>query len=293
MKRGKYRHCEPMDIFDNISPEELDRVIQLSKVKSRSAKRGFQQERDIVDIFNNYQNDPNALKWISTIFGDGISTVKSVHLSVNGGLKGYKDIIGSIDEETKNHKKADLFVCGFFSDQTREVSNISVKSSSGHRNHLDRRKLSFYQNLWGFSEEILLYLRLFTGEALYHGHTSLLDIVDLKDDRRVFMYEFKEEYRDEILSFFDSNKKIIIRDVVQGRGKFKADWIMVVRWDRDPISFHLVEIEEALDILCQGGTKLTKMGNIQMGKVYIKRKGGTGGATNLQFQFNPFVLLGN
>ena len=64
-------------------------------------------------------------------------------------------------------------------------------------------------------------LRLFTGEIVS-------DEKNLRDSRRMFVDEFLEEEQEELLDFFSKNKTLILTDVLKGRGKFSAEWMLVV-----------------------------------------------------------------
>ena len=50
-----------------------------------------------------------------------------------------------------------------------------------------------------------------------------------KKNNRLFMNEIPELYIKKIFDFFNINKKVIISDIIRGRGFFAADWMLVTR----------------------------------------------------------------
>ena len=47
------------------------------RLGSRTAKRGFETERDVVDKFNNWRDDEDAQQWL-TIMGYDLKEIKKV-----------------------------------------------------------------------------------------------------------------------------------------------------------------------------------------------------------------------
>lgn len=45
----------------------------------------------------------------------------------------------------------------------------------------------------------------------------------------MFITEFDEQDQQEIINFFDRNKAMIVNDILKGRGKFAAEWILVAQ----------------------------------------------------------------
>ena len=60
-----------------------------------------------------------------------------------------------------------------------------------------------------------------------------------------------------IVNFFDKNKILIISDILKGRDKFSADWILVIlKKNKDNYEWVLKDINTAMNIFGQGDVKL-------------------------------------
>ena len=115
-----------------------------------------------------------------------------------------------------------------------------------------------------------------------------------KDSRRMFLDEFSEKEKEEVLGFFRNNKTMIVSDILKGRGKFSAEWMLVIlkvgttlKWELEPINY-------VLNFFGNGEVSMTPRGSISIGKITVQRKGGDGGrdtANMLQFKINPAELI--
>ena len=44
----------------------------------------------------------------------------------------------------------------------------------------------------------------------------------------MFLDEFEIEERQHLINFFEKNRMLIITDILKGRGKFSAEWMLVI-----------------------------------------------------------------
>ena len=105
-----------------------------------------------------------------------------------------------------------------------EAQNLQVKLVSNQKgfNQIDKRWIKNYADMWEIPDNIIKLLKYYTGEiSPYKPNT--------RDKRRMFMDEFSEEEQNEILQYFEQNKMLIILDIVKGRGKFAAEWLLVAQ----------------------------------------------------------------
>ena len=111
--------------------------------------------------------------------------------------------------------------------------------------------------------------------------------------RRIFLDELKDDKLKKIIQFFDSNKHLVVADVLRGRGALSAGWLMVVRYNNkeDITQWALAEINIAVNTYCEGKVELTKYGSLKIGKVIMQRKGGKPDPTKLQFKIKPSLLF--
>jgi len=87
---------------------------------------------------------------------------------------------------------------------------------------------------------------------------------------------------------------MIVCDILKGRGKFAAEWMLVAqrmdkeaRWVLKPMNF-------CLNFFGNGKVEISNRGNFKIGKITMQRKGGDKGrdtANMLQFKLNPAQLF--
>lgn len=245
---------------------------ELIKRGSQTAKDGFSNEVDISDKFSNWKEDTEAKKWLE-IMGYKLNEIEKVEaIQVKGSYK------------TDVQVKITIFLKKIISHE-----NISIKLVSNPKgfNQIDKRWVDKYAELWNVPSNVRRSLKLFTGE--------LSPVIkDVRDERRMFLDELDIASKEELLSFFRTNKILIISDLIKGRGKFSADWMLVVlKVDGSP-KWVLKDINQAMNIFGQGDVLITAHGNLKIGNIGMQRKGGDNGrdsARMLQFKVNPVILF--
>lgn len=238
---------------------------------SQTAKNGFNNEKDIADKFNNWKTDDDAKLWLEIMNYnlDEIEYVKAVVLS------GYKaDINVAIQIKLKD---------------AVDTENIQVKLVSSKKgfNQVDKRWLAHYKELWNMPDNVYKILQYFTGEILPY-------IPNTKDNRRMFLNEMDRKKQDTIIKWFDHNKTLILSDIIKGRGKFSAEWVLVVQKTSSENRWVLKNVNEVLQHYSDGETKISPRGSINIGRITVQRKGGDGGretANMLQFKLDPTELF--
>ena len=247
----------------------------LVEIGSKTAKDGFSNEKDVIAIFNNWENDLLAREWLQAMNYniDEIETVNAY--KINGSFKA--DIQVQIRIEVKLKKIEDV--------QNLQVKLVSNKSGF---NQIDKRWVAKYVELWEIPENIAVLLKHFTGELPPF-------ISSPKDERRMFANEFSEQQQKYLLDFFIKNQTMIVSDILKGRGQFAAEWMLVIlkipnkemKWVLKPINF-------CLNLFGNGKVEITDKGSIKIANVTMQRKGGDGGrktAQMLQFKINPCLLF--
>jgi len=238
---------------------------------SSTAKNGFKNEKDIAEKFNNWQTDEDAQIWLWLMQYDliEIEFVKAVVIS------GHKvDVQVQITIKLK---------------EAIDVENLQVKLVSNPKgfNQIDKRWVETYKEMWNIPSSIETLLKKYTGELNPTIPTP-------KDKRRMFANEFTEDEQIEMLKWLESNKTLIISDILKGRGKFAAEWMLVAqkvatsaRWILKPMNF-------CVNFFGNEPVEITNRGNFKIGKITMQRKGGHGGrktAQMLQFKINPAELF--
>jgi len=235
----------------------------LVKLGSETAKSGFKNEQDVIDRFNDWENDKIAKEWLNAMSYD-VSDIEYVKASkVRGQYKA--DIQVKIRIVIKLKSQEDL-------------QNLQVKLVSNPQgfNQVDKRWV-----------DITKILKLFTGEI---EPTQK----DLKDSRRMLLTEMSEIDQKKILEFFEKNKILIVSDLLKGRGEFSADWVLVILKVNGESDWVLKSINEAMNIFGGGEIRITNQGSLKIGKIGMQRKGGDNGrdtAKMLQFKINPVELF--
>lgn len=105
-----------------------------------------------------------------------------------------------------------------------DAENIQVKLVSNLKgfNQIDKRWVDKYVEMWEIPNNITQLLKEYTGELPPK-------INNPKDKRRTFANEFSEIDRSKLLEWLQNNKSLIVSDILKGRGKFSAEWMLVVQ----------------------------------------------------------------
>jgi len=241
---------------------------------SETAKGGFRNEDDVLDKFNNWKNENIAQDWLVKMgyVLKEIEFVKAVKISGN-----YKtDVQVQVTIKLK---------------EAIDCENLSIKLVSNPQgfNQIDKREVDKYVEMWKIPKDVEEILKLFTGKIAPRNN------VKLKDFRRMFLTEMTEKERDKIINFFSKNKILVISDILKGRDKFSADWMLVIlKKNKNSYEWVLKDINTTMNIFGQGDVIITDRGSLRMGKITMQRKGGDGGresAKMLQFKINPCILF--
>jgi len=266
---------------------------------SATAKGGFANEKEICRKFNNWREDNEAQLWLKIMGYDikMIQDVTAIHIPTR--LK--KEIVTQLGfeasyEDLMRFKKADAQLRIFIKlGDILKIENLSLKkaNSDADYNQVDKRWVSSYQEMRGFDDEIALGLKLFTGEINPASYAELIQNIQLRDPRRMFLDELPEGLRNKIINFFKDNKILVVSDVLKGRGGLSADWMLVTRYNRDEntTTWILKDINTAMNFFGSGEVQLSPKGSLYIGRIVMQRKGGTPDPTKLQFKIKPCELF--
>jgi len=241
---------------------------------SETAKGGFRNEDDVIDRFNNWKTDKVAQEWLVTM-GYVIKEIEYVKAVKIGG--NYKtDVQVQVTIKLK---------------EAIDCENLSVKlvSNPAGFNQIDKREIQKYVEMWKIPKDVEDLLKLFTGK------TGPSKKEGLKDSRRTLLTEMPQEDQNKVINFFKKNKILIVSDVLKGRDKFAADWMLVIlKKTKDSYGWALKDINTVMNIFGQGEIRITKQGSLKIGQIGMQRKGGDAGRESskmLQFKINPCLLF--
>ena len=271
---------------------------------SRTAKGGFANEKTICEKFNNWKTDEDAKLWLKIMGYDPhkIDYVRAIQIPPRikkTDLEKFGFDEGEY-EELMRFKKADVQVqirVVIRVNNSLKVENLSLKkaNSDADYNQVDKRWVDSYKEMWHFDDEIALALKLFTGEIPPSSHREMLkvSVSQLRDKRRVFLTELRDEIVQKIISFFTKNKILVVSDILKGRGGFAADWMLVTRYNKkdDTTTWILKDINTAMNFFGKGDVKVSPRGSLYIGRITMQRKGGTPDPTKLQFKIKPCDLF--
>lgn len=243
----------------------------LIKLGSKTAKSGFKNEDDIVLKFNNWKIDADAQKWLE-IMGYPINEIEKVEAIK---LHGYKT---DVQVQIMIYLKEAIV-----------AENLSIKLVSNPQgfNQIDKRRVDKYVEMWDIPNEITRILKLYTGEI---SPTKKF----LKDKRRMFFNEMGKEDQTKIIDYFTKNKILVVSDILKGRGKLSAGWMLVALITNGESRWILKSINHAMNIFADGPVRITDRGSLKIGQITVQRKGGDNGresAKMLQFKINPVMLF--
>jgi hypothetical protein len=249
-------------------------IRDLVKLGSETAKNGFKNEDIVIKKFKDWKTDTDSQNWLK-LMSYSLSEIKKVDAIKLHGFKTDVQIKITIYLEEAIH-----------------AENISVKLVSNPKgfNQIDKRWVDKYAELWDMPKDIIHLLKLFTGEIKSKK-------IGLKDERRMFLSEMNVEDATKILDFFKKNKILIIADILKGRGKFSAGWMLVALKDSTSAGNWTVKsMNHVMNYFGNGEVSITARGSLQIGRITMQRKGGDGGrktANMLQFKINPAELFEN
>ncbi len=169
-----------------------------------------------------------------------------------------------------------------------DTENIQVKlvSSSKGFNQVDKRSLASYCELWNIPDDVYTLLQYFTGELPPRNSNT-------KSNKRMFVNEFSLCEQNILLDWIKENKSLITSDIIRGRGRFSAEWVLVAR--KTAITeWALKNINQVIQHYSSGDIKISPRGSILIGKITMQRKGGDGGretAKMLQFKIDPTEIF--
>lgn len=247
----------------------------------RTAKGGIQNEQEVADKFNNWENDPFAREWLNIMMYD-LEEIDNVQAIQFGGKSYKSDVLVTVKIIHKNKKNKAPVI---------SVENIQVKLVSGKSgsNQVERKHVSSYEIPWHMPPEIKRTLQYFCGEIQpYRKDTRKL--------KRMYMDEMSEEERDGLRIYLEKYMVMIISDIIRGRGRFAAEWILVIH-KYEGYRWILKSINEAINhYVGDHNVEFTNNGGIRIGNITLQRKGGDSGkesANMMQFKANPLVLFRN
>ena len=260
-------------------------MTDLVRIGSETAKGGFANEKVVAKKFDNWRKDKETQKWLK-IMGYNLKKIKKVKAEV---LYGHK---------TDVQVKVTITLKKLIS-----VQNLSVKkaNSDADYNQIDKRWVKNYIEMWGIPEDIVILLKIFCGEIspndlLKDRKITKQKFDSLRDKRRFFMDEFEDKHKKALITFFKRNKILVLTDIIKGRDKFSADWMLVTKYDviKDETVWILADINKALNIFGEGEVEISPRGSLSIGRITLQRKGGDGSKPTgnmLQFKIRPCDLL--
>lgn len=148
---------------------------------SRTAKGGFDNEKDVIIRFNNWKEDILAQNSLITMGYDLKEIEKILAQKVAHGEKTDVQVLVSV------------FLKGI--DKGQNISVKLVSSKSGF-NQIDRGWVKKYAELWNIPDKIIELLEMFVGAKKPYN-------IKTRDSRRMFLDELIPEEQDIIVKFFE------------------------------------------------------------------------------------------
>ncbi len=260
-------------------------MTDLVRIGSETAKGGFANERAVAKKFDKWKKDKEAQKWLK-IMGYNLKRIKDAKAEVLHG-----------------HKTDIQIKVGVTLKKLISIQNLSIKkaNSDADYNQIDKRWVKNYIEMWDIPEDIVILLKIFCGEIspadlLRERKITQQKYDSLRDKRRFFIDEFEEKHKKSLVNFFKKNKILVLTDIIKGRDKFSANWMLVTRYDKkkDETTWVLADINKALNIFGEGDVEISPRGSLSISRVTLQRKGGDGGRPTgnmLQFKIRPCDLF--
>lgn len=130
--------------------------------------------------------------------------------------------------------------------------------------------------MWGFDDEVALWLKLFTGELNPKSYSKLIGKATLRDKRRLFIDEMPKENQNKIIDFFKRNRIMVVSDILKGRGGLSANWMLVTRYNRneDTTTWIMKDINTVMNFFGGGDIVVSPRGSFYISRITAQRKGG-------------------
>jgi len=265
------------------------------EIGSRTAKKGFRNEDVIIKKFSNWREDTHSKDWLYYICkskGFEFSNLESIEIKKIGG---------------KN--KADLYLKLIFVQFESINIGISLKIQNvmGY-NHIHRENADDFARRFNFSKNATIALLKYCGVEGYSPYDQLLkgviskeeylsydDIPEKKQHRegtgRYYFDELPNNEQIELIENFSLNFKEILEYIIRGdsTSNYQADFLLcTLDLGNERFLYSIEIIEEAIDRAFDNGIVkplIKEHPSLHMGKITLQRKGGTGGATQLQFKW--------
>lgn len=238
---------------------------------SQIAKDGFRNEYFVIDTFNDWQSNQLAKEWLMAMDYQ-INEIEYVKA---------EKVTGSYKADVQVHITIKL-------KKLIDCQNIQVKLVSNKKgfNQIDKRWLKAYNELWNIPDDIYQTLQYYVGEIKPYKNNT-------KDKRRMFMNEMEKLQQDHLIQWLEQHKILILNDIIKGRGKFAAEWVLVIR-KTGVLDWVLKPVNVVLNFYAQGKAEISPRSTVHIGKITIQRKGGDNGretANMLQFKCDPTELF--
>lgn len=249
-----------------------------SEIASLTAKGGFENENEVAAKFTNWRNDKDAQQWLEKMMYN-LDEIESVE-GVPFGSRGYKSdvivtVVVLINRRSGNQKITSV-----------EKIQVKLVSNQSGSNQVERKYVDSYIKQWHMPEGVVNSLKLFCG-ALPPREGS-------RNEKRMYIDELLETEQKELKDFLEANLVMIISDIMRGRGRFAAEWMLVIHKYKG-YKWKLVCINEAINhYVGDHRAEFTNGGGIRLGNITMQRKGGDNGkesATMLQFKANPLSVF--
>lgn len=243
-----------------------------------TAKGGFENEKEVADKFTNWKHDKDAQQWLKIMNYD-LSEIISVE-GVEFGSRGYKaDVVVSIVVRIKRKTGVQVL-------ESLEKIQVKLVSNKSGSNQIERKYVDAYKLPWHMPDDVATTLKHFCGELPPKEGCS--------DSRRMYMNEFTDSERENLKNFLKRNMVMIISDVIRGRGRFAAEWMLVIH-KYQGYRWKLLSINETINhYVGDHEVEFTNNGGIRLGGITMQRKGGDNGkatANQLQFKGNPLEVF--
>lgn len=261
-------------------------------IGSRTAKGGYDNENDIMAMFENWKTDKNAQDFLK-VMGVKIEEIRKIIMKRVGG-----------------RKKTDIQLFIINSEKTVKINLSLKKQNTQGYNHIGRNTVDHYCDLFVFSQLTRTGLKKYCGvpgysplDLLKSWKLDKRDYLNLRDipekithseeeakGGRFFLDELPKKEVDSILSDFITKRDSILFHILSGNEpEYYVDWMIITKKDNNHIKLYLEPIGETMK-RAKGSVYLSRTtqksgSNLHIGPITVQKKGGTGGASQLQFKW--------
>lgn len=248
-------------------------------------------KESICQLINEYQKEDTVKSWLTNMGYaiDHIDFLEGVQTDLRIKREDFKRLnVEHEYDELMRYKKSDIQLRIIISPGSiLKFENISLLYKDYHdKKVVDKRDVETYKSMWGFNNELELWLKLYTGKLNPMDFTDKIGISKFRHQNRLSFDEMPKNIQDSFIQFFNNNRIIIASDLLKGRGGLSANWVICLLENSNEKKTIFLDINKVMNHFGAGEISTTESGALTIGGLVMEASEDK----NLQFLISPQKL---